>query len=426
MNDERIPCRTPGCKYTILSATAKANDGYCMPCVQKRLREEEEEYIRRNRREVDPYAGIDDVVEMLRVMHTRRPRDPLIVERPAPKSGEEIYRSLDLDQANRLMDLAAAAMRDEDEDFAEEIAKFLATQTTHALEPMLPAWIEQNHFHPAVIFRNAGPGIRDAIVAALAAGTVRANEALSALAWIGDTSVQTLFREWKSQPPSWQSSLHVSPDRYTHVAGWELSSRQRRNLFHRECWSVTPATNELQPSDSIAVMKETAQTCPWCQRLLIHLLEVNLSDERFAFLGFDGPRLPILTCDACTCFGTGFVFARVSPEGEAQLSPENIIPAWLPKDLSTWERSPWKDQPISIQARDATCGVDWTMPIAISQIGGLPAWVQDQAYPQCPGCSQTMTFIVQIDNGQFPLNEGVYYGFACAPCRMTATTYQQT
>jgi hypothetical protein len=37
-----------------------------------------------------------------------------------------------------------------------------------------------------------------------------------------------------------------------------------------------------------------------------------------------------------------------------------------------------------------------------------------------------MSFIAQIDNGAFPLREGVYYGFLCSNCLMTATTYQQT
>ena len=77
----RLPCRTEGCGNTILPTTARANDGYCMPCVQKRLREEHEEYVRRNRREIDPYAGITDPVEVIRVIHTPRPYDPLITYR---------------------------------------------------------------------------------------------------------------------------------------------------------------------------------------------------------------------------------------------------------------------------------------------------------------------------------------------------------
>lgn len=56
-----------------------------MPCVHRRRREEREEYIRQNRREVDPYAGIADPVEILRVLHTPRPHDPSAADRSSPR-----------------------------------------------------------------------------------------------------------------------------------------------------------------------------------------------------------------------------------------------------------------------------------------------------------------------------------------------------
>jgi hypothetical protein len=77
--------------------------------------------------------------------------------------------------------------------------------------------------------------------------------------------------------------------------------------------------------------------------------------------------------------------------------------------------------PATAEANNGYC-----MPVSISQIGGLPAWVQDSAFPKCPDCSGTMKFVAQVDNGQFPYHEGVYYAFLCASCRVTATTYQQT
>src|SRR6266576_1733238 len=122
MEIERIPCRTEGCGNTILPATATANDGYCMPCVQKQRRKERDKYIRQNRREENPYAGITDVVEIIRVMHTPRSHDPLVIFRPPSKSAEELYSELDADQADRLMTVAADAMHAGNEDFAEDVA----------------------------------------------------------------------------------------------------------------------------------------------------------------------------------------------------------------------------------------------------------------------------------------------------------------
>lgn len=43
--DERIPCKNPQCSHFILPATAARTEGYCMPCVQARYRQVQEEYI---------------------------------------------------------------------------------------------------------------------------------------------------------------------------------------------------------------------------------------------------------------------------------------------------------------------------------------------------------------------------------------------
>jgi hypothetical protein len=421
-----MPCRTEGCGNTILPVTAKANDGYCMPCVLKRQREEREDYIQKNRREVNPYTGITDAVEMIRVMHTRRAHDPLIVVGPCPKSAEELYSGLNFEQACRLMTMAASEMRAGNKDFAKDVATLLATLTDYPLDNMLDAWINRNYFWPAVIFRGAAAKIRDAVIGSLQSGKANANHALSALAWIGDTTVQELFHRWEANPPHWHSGLFVGPAHYANVAGWELDGHGRRNLFHDECWAIAPAPADEASDESLRLMHEVDQNCPWCRRKLIHLVELNLADERFSFLGVSGEKLPILTCDACTCFGTGFMFSRIAPDGTARLADENKRPDWLPKDASTWGSSPWKDVRVRLLQRRAIHAVDWCMPVSISQIGGLPAWVQDSAFPTCPDCSRTMKFAAQIDNGQFPSHEGVYYAYLCASCRVTATTYQQT
>lgn len=425
MPTERIPCRTEGCANTILPATAEANDGYCMPCIQKRRREEREEYIRQNRREVDPYAGIADPVEILRVLHTPRRHDPLVILRPPPQSAEELYSRLNAEQASRLMRIAAEAMRAGNEDFAEDVAKSLATLTDYPLDRMLEAWVGRNHFWPAVVFRGAGATIRDAVVGALESGTANANHALSALAWIGDGKVQELLRRWEASPPRWRSELFVGPGHYANVAGWELGTHEKRNLFHDACWAITPALPNQASDKSVRLMREVSQSCPWCQRQLIHLLELDLADERFPFLGVVGEKLPILTCDACTCYGTGFMFSRFAPDGTVRLADENTRPDWLPDDVGSWER-PWKGIPVRLHQRRAIHAVEGWDSVGLSQIGGLPTWVQDSAFPKCPDCSGTMKFVAQLDNGQFPYHEGVYYAFLCASCRVTATTYQQT
>ena len=406
----------------ILPATARANDGYCMPCVHKRRREEHEEYIRRNRREVDPYAGITDVVEIIRVMHTRRPNDPLVVYRPGPKSAEELYSELNTEQAARLMTMAAEAMFARDHGFAEAVAESLATLTDFSLDEMLEAWVESNCFWPPVIFRGAGPKMRDAVIKAAQSKTVNRHHARCALAWIGDGGAQDFFREWEGEALSLRPEIVIGSNSYTRKAAWELEGNRRRDLFHAECWAITPGDRAADAA--IDVMGEADQSCPWCKRRLVHLIELNVTDERFTFLNFNGEKLRILTCEACTCFG--FMFSRISADGSVRLADESKRPVRLPEDSSSWAQSPWKGQAVQLHRRRAIHAVDWCMPVTVSQVGGLPSWVQSAEFPKCPDCSKTMTFVAQVDNGHFPTDEGVYYAFLCTECRTAATGYQQT
>jgi hypothetical protein len=418
----RIKCAAEGCSNTILQATAKANNGLCAPCLARKQKEERAKFIRENKREVDPFAGITDPVEILKILHTPRKYDPLIAYAPPPKPAEELYAELNKADAIRLMDIASKARLAGKDDFAGDIAKSLATLTIFPLDQMLKAWLSRNDFWPAIIFRNAGPEIRDAVVSALDADTTNANHALSALAWIGDAVVQDRFRRWDKENPPWRKKLYIPPSEYSTVAGWELTSSGRRNLFYKDCFAIKPATGE--PDKTVKVMEPTNLACPWCNRELVNLIDLDLSDDRFRGLHLRLPKLPVLTCDACTCFGV--VYASLGHDGEAHWAHENQRPKHLPGDLLSWEASPWRGVRVALHQRRAIEAVDWCLEPTVSQIGGLPSWVQDVEYPKCPDCHQVMSFIAQVDNGAFPLREGVYYAFLCSNCMMTATTYQQT
>lgn len=426
MPTERVQCRAEGCTNTILPVTATQNAGYCMPCVQKRQRAERDEFIRQNRRTVNLYEGVTDPVEIIRILQTPRKPDPLMQLVPPPKSVEELYASLDVSQAQRLMRLAEKELNDGNTDFAEDIAKSLATLTDFPLDAMLEAWVNQNNFWPSIIFRGAGETIRDRILAAIEKtnNTVAHNHALCALAWIGDEQVCDVFLRWQRSPPLWRSKLHVGPTRYAHVAGWEPTEHGRHDLYHKTCLGIKPVEQPETAAKSVTLLAESSQTCRWCNAPLVNLLELDLADPRFRFLKFEGLKLPILTCEACTCFAV--IFAKIDRAGAASWCEKNDRPSWLPEDISSWPRGPWNGVRLQLAPRRAIHAADWCLPVAVSQIGGLPSWVQDAAYPNCPDCEKTMTFIAQLDNAQFPRREGIYYAFLCADCRITATTYQQT
>jgi hypothetical protein len=400
--------------------TAKANEGLCAPCLGRKRKEERDKFIRENKRDVDPYAGITDPVEILRRLHTPRKYDPLIAYAPPPKPAEELYAELNKADAIRLMDIASKAMLAGEDDFAGDIAKSLATLTTFDLDQMLKAWLSRNDYFPPIIFRHAGPEIRDAIVSALDAETTNANHALSALAWIGDAVVQDRFRRWDKENPPWRKKLYIPPSEYSTVAGWELTSSGRRNLFYKDCFAIKPASRE--PDKSVKVMEGTHLLCPWCSRKLVNLIELDLSDDRFRGLHLRLPKLPVLTCDACTCFGV--VYASLGQDGEAHWAHENQRPKHVLDDPLSWKASSWGGVRVALHQRRAIEAVDWMEP-TVSQIGGLPSWVQDVEYPKCPDCHRVMSFIAQIDEAAFG-SDGIYYGFLCSNCMMTATTYQQT
>jgi hypothetical protein len=152
-----------------------------------------------------------------------------------------------------------------------------------------------------------------------------------------------------------------------------------------------------------------------------------LTSDVVSFMQLMGARLRVTTCDVCSCFGT--VFSKNDGSGGAAWHPLNTRPDYLPKNPDDWEAFPEQPLVLSGQKRHFMESASWIyLPgMEFSQIGGLPTWVQDAEYPDCPDCSQKMFFIGQISNEDFdPLMEGIQYCFVCQQCNVTATNYQQS
>ena len=407
----------------ILPTTAEANDGYCAPCSDRRRAEERRKFIEANKRVIDPYAGITDLVELIRAIHTPRGHDPLIEYAPPAQPIAQLYARLTAADAQKLMDIAATALKSGDEHFADELATSLATLTDYNLDRLLHAFVQKNKFWPTIAFRNAGPEIRDSIIAALNSGNAHASHALASLAWIGDETVRKQFEIWDSAPPEWWDHLFVLPSEFSYVAGWESSPQGRRDLFFNDCFAIEALSPNLPTDKSVVIAEATADHCPWCNEKLTHLLDLNLSDPRFSFLKLKAKHLPVLTCHVCSCYGQ--IFSEFTSDGAAHWSDCNARPKFLPADTKTWSRIPWHGKSIALTPRRAIETAGGRSATA-SQIGGLPSWIQDDAFPDCPWCKRTMMFLAQIDQSAFPQHEGIYYAFLCAQCRITATTYQQS
>lgn len=423
---ERLACRTPGCPNTIQPATAARTGGYCGPCAGIRAREARQAYIRANRRDVDRYAGVSDPVDLLRLMHTLPEPDPLVNLLPPPKSFEEIYLSLTSKHAMRLIDIAIHLLPI-DEYRAGDIAKCLAAFTDFSLEPLLQTWLDHDRVYPALIFRGAAPSIRDQIIGSQYndCPTLRANHALSAVAWIGDESVIDYLQRVEAERPDWTDRLHISPTAYARVAGWELVAGQRRELTLPTCLALHVAKSEEPKAENVQVMRPREDSCPCCGGGLVNLIEADhLDGPSLDPLHQLGQRIEIMTCPLCTRLAE--VHAELDREGRGRWATRNVPSTFLSEGLGArWQPSPWSSAAVRLSERRPTHAADWCLPTALSQIGGFPAWVQDVEYPACLKCGRTMIFIAQIDQGAFK-DEGVYYAFVCGECRTTATTYQQT
>jgi hypothetical protein len=76
------------------------------------------------------------------------------------------------------------------------------------------------------------------------------------------------------------------------------------------------------------------------------------------------------------------------------------------------------------------------VPEVLGQVGGEPAWLQNDETPTCDHCARPMTLVVQLEEGhdhQTAANfgggggggGGCGYGFRCAPCGTAAFLWQR-
>jgi len=150
---------------------------------------------------------------------------------------------------------------------------------------------------------------------------------------------------------------------------------------------------------------------------------LDRNDQRLTSIPWSKRLLHVRTCLACTCYGS--VFFSHAEEGH---------PVWL-GDVTLqrssadgdWSPLPAGSLVLDVAERGVLHGASDSLPDPLSQIGGLPAWVQDTGYLSCPTCATAMTFIGQISIADVDQHgEGMYYALICPACQVTGTTYQQT
>lgn len=417
----RIPCKSPACISTILPETAARTNGYCMPCEQAQQQREHDEYIKKNKKIVNAFAGLSDPVVMLKLIHQPRKFDALIDWTPCPVPTDALYQQLTTDQAQLMADYATERFASGEYKLAQEICLCLAAFTQANLNAYFREWIsyddlDNDSYMP---FHRAPTDVRDRLLERVEDDAENRNCILQCLAWIGDDVVVERFAHWRNSPPPWRSSLYIEPEEYAHEAGWELTAEdQRRNLYFPQCFHLE--MKSTGSCEALRVVDERNDTCPNCALPLTNLFDVDLKATGLS----DNGSFRVVTCECCTAYST--IFGYMDSKGNAHLSAKNIPPAWLPDDVSEWRRLPVNSMRQG-NLRSPLFAADPFLPVSFSQLGGYPTWIQDAEYPLCPQCSHTMMFLAQLDYADIEqYGEGIIYAFICPECRTTATSYQQS
>jgi hypothetical protein len=420
---QKVVCKTFGCSNLILQTTVDRTGGYCMPCVQAVARKEREEYIRKNRRDLNEFEGVSDVVEIIKIIHSPRSYDPLINWIPHPTPPDRLYLGLTTDEASHLAKYAEGLIGTDRHSEAEEICLCLSAFTDAPLDDCLRALLLYGSIWPSLAFRRAPADVRDELLTRVESDANNRNHIILALAWIGDSMVVEQFGKWRNAPPAWRDSLYIPPEDYARSAGWELTpDGKRRDLFFHRCFALK---NEPSPAPELCrAVHERSGNCPWCSSKLTNLFEVALTSLVASSDVASQRPIEVLTCEVCTAFGT--IFSNVDRDGRPLWSTDNVRPNYLPDDAASWGRLPSNCLRLA-EPRPATYAADQFLPTQFSQLGGHPTWIQDEAYPTCLACRQTMMFLAQLDRQDVERYcEGTYYAFVCLNCMTTATSYQQT
>ncbi|WP_315113106.1 DUF1963 domain-containing protein [Clostridium intestinale] len=425
MND-RIPCVNVGCKSTILQSTADRTGGYCMPCHQAIKRKEQEEFIRKNRKDINLYEGVNDPVEILKIMHTPKKYNPLENYIKYDKSMEEVYITLSEKDKQKMKAYVLSLIKDEEIEKAQDILLPLVCFRNANVEECLEALIEKGECYPEIVFKDAFAYIRDILISQVEQelNTINLNHALRALAWIGDKKVVDLFNKWRKEPPKWAEKLYVPPEQYSFEAGWELTEKgERRDLFYKDCYVIEKKkSSEEQP---ITFLEKHDEKCKWCGGDLTNLFSFDLTNSLFDFINCNNEKLNIPTCHVCNCYGP--LYMDIDTRGTGHWSELNSKPEYLgdvSEDESIILKSPLRILKVKRSCFHASSEL---LETTFSQVGGQPTWIQDAEYPKCPKCSNYMKFIGQIDWADIEAyGEGIYHSFVCEECNIVATNYQQS
>jgi hypothetical protein len=185
-------------------------------------------------------------------------------------------------------------------------------------------------------------------------------------------------------------------------------------LFPRTYRGVIARAGHSPHRVCISLRSFHCQRCGTPARLLL-ALDIAALDLGHEIRG--ASHIPMITCECSDLVQARVLNDRIELLGDHwQVTADEPVMA--------------NEQSLHLVPHRNQWGMDYSVPHAMHQVGGFPAWVQDPEYPTCAGCGKVMSFVAQVDSsdnmGHCFWGEGMCYVFWCDDCAIAATLYQQT
>jgi hypothetical protein len=204
-----------------------------------------------------------------------------------------------------------------------------------------------------------------------------------------------------------------------------------KHVTHLGVETLHPTWNAALTNWPYLLGGRSAALCALCGARLQDLLHLESVPEAIGVTSVQG--LELVTCFSCL----GWEAPALMYQHDGHGHPRSICPAGVEPHAPQF--------PVDDALRVTRVGLvpagrrwrwqEWSVLANLHRVGGHPSWIQNAAYPQCPGCGGRMAFLAQIDSNLLRLERaegwlwgsgGVCYLFWCDACRVSGTSYQCT
>jgi hypothetical protein len=310
--------------------------------------------------------------------------------------------------------LVARAATD-DWDAVHELEQ-IAKSDPSVLRPHQRELLDRGLLWPSVLFVNADEALVREIITRIDGGDERLGHLLLILAEVRGEPAAAAFRRWQETPPPGMDRLHIDALAYAREGGWDLRPDGTNHVLYG------PVAYELHMKDVERKNDSDGEACPWCESPIWTVIDLDTADpdvaRALAHTGWAG-RLRVTTCFLCTNYTT--LFTDVTPAGGSVWSACNERPDYL--RTSAEEPPPMLPE---LGPPRATPRLASAWEAGGSTLGGVPDWIQDAAYPECPVCTMTMDYVGLVGGADLGWGEGADYIFVHSSCGIAAVAYQQS